>query len=210
MTFFDMKNLPHDIILEAFKTRYSNSPKASLDHLFTKFSNGTSEKMKSELIKEILDALQNKGYLKWYVSRRNNNKEPFIWNETFKDDFANEKSPYCFYDLKDTHISASLTPDGIDYALDIDRKRVQHNNNRLAIIFAGLTVILSFFSLYKTIITQRELDNKLQILQTKLHSQDSLLQNSIARLNLNIEKDSLENSKKKDMPTLKQNKNIVR
>jgi hypothetical protein len=198
-----MSNLPHDIISTAFKSRYSGSPQASLDHLFKRFSNNTSEKRKAELIKEILDALEVKGYLKWYVERRDSNKDNFKWDETFKLDFANSKRSYCFYDLKDTKITALLMPSGIDYAIDIDRKRVQHRTNLLAIVFAGLTTILTGVSLYKTIITQLDIDKKQQILQTTLQLQESLWRNTTNRLNQLIEKDSLRNSIKPSTAVLK-------
>ena len=92
-----------------------------------------------------------------------------------------------------------LSPGGVDYAIDINRKRVQHTNNNLAIIFAGLTVFLSVTSLYKTIISQRELNNKQQQLQMQLQSSDSLqriYQNQMNYILGKMAKDSLETSKK--------------
>lgn len=198
-----MTNLPHDIILTALKSQYSDSPRTNVNHLFNKFSIGTSPELKSKLIRELLDTLEKKGYIDWGISRRLNKSNNFAYDESFKLDFADEKRTCYFYDLVNSKFFVSLKPDGIDYAIDIDRKRVKHRIDFLAIAFAFLTVVLSGISLYKTIISQNKLEQKQQILQTTLQLQDKIVQTTISRLNQLIERNALLNSNCVDTAVLK-------
>lgn len=130
----------------------------------------------------------------------------------YKNDFASDKSRDGFHDLDNTHIALTITPAGIDYAIDIERKRVQYPTNWIAIIFAGLTVLLTGISLYKTFTSNSNMDKRQQILQTKMKVLESKMQIPQSAINYLIKlsiADSLKNvlllNKFKDTIISKQN-----
>lgn len=171
-----MKNLPHEIIIELYKNYYSENPRIVLNELFNHFASAYSDKLKAIQIRDLLNSLEKKSYLKWNISLKMTGTDSYIVDDgfktAFKEDFASD-GKYSKTDLKNTHILGILTPEGLDYAIDIDRKRVQHRNNNITIVLSIFTVILTATSLYKTIISQREQEQKLQKLQTQVQLLDS-------------------------------------
>lgn len=191
-----MKNLPHEIIGYLFDNYHNQTPSILINPILEKFNFGENEKIRCGKIKDLMVALETKGYLLWDVSKQKPPFEGHMAYHTYKKEFSTE-SDNEFQGLTNNHILATLTPDGLDYAIDIDRKKVQHRNNNLAIIFAALTVILSGVSLYKTIISQKELNQKQQQLQTLTQSLDSIVRTHRSGLNFLIRErrnDSIKNS----------------
>jgi hypothetical protein len=209
---FDMKNLPHEIMIFLLDNYYTDTPMVQINGLLINISTGNIEKVRCVKIKTVLNILEGKKYLTWDVSRYDELAKANLPHPSFKPEFATQQL-YGFQDLSNNNIMAALMPEGIDYAIDIIRKRVQHRNNNWAIIFSGLTVVITLATLFNQCNSQSRLRQdrlKAQQSQEQLQSLDSIVQIHQSGLNYLIQgkkndsvKNDLENPNLKDTAALK-------
>lgn len=207
-----MKVLPHEILLNLLRKHYSSIDKTSFNGLLISFKVGNSEREKIIATREILIILEKKGYLEWNISYKQKGYEFTTPTDndpdknTFKNEFVADKEVkiYNLQKLSGLQFNGTLTMEGVEYAIDIDRKKVEQKNNRIALWIAALAVILSLFGLIREISSGNTQQDRVKILKQKLRVSDSSLQVTTSLLNQFIEKDSFNNSKLKDIPYLVQ------
>lgn len=212
-----MKVLPHEILLNLLRKHYSSIDKTSFNDLLISFKVGNSEREKIIATREILITLEKKGYLEWSISYKQKGYEFTAPSDndadkdTFKKEFIADKEVkiYNLQKLSGLQFNGRLTMEGVEYAMDIDRKKVERKNNRIALWIAAFALILSMFGLIREIIKDGTQRDKVKILKQKLRVSDSSLQETTSLLNQLVEKDSLNNSKLKDTPPLERKPVII-
>jgi len=184
-------------MLELLEHRYSKTPKVVLNRVFEGFGTNLSPESKCSQIKNLLTLLEDKKYLKWEVCIEIPGTGKCLSDDGFGTDFrkhfgSNLKG--ALNELNEVKVLGTLLPDGLDYAIEIKRKRTQHTISKISIFVSVASALIAFGSLYKTFVTQREFDTKLQLMQKTLQSQQDLLQTTTGRLNQLIERNAQDSS----------------
>lgn len=190
-----MKNLPHEIILALSKSYYTEKPKIELNYLFKSFNTSSTDKVRVTQIKEILNILESKNYLKWNPAFKLQNSDKYLSDGGFDTDFKSNLgsgAKDAANKLDEIKFMAILTPLGVDYAIDIERKRVEQRNNNLAIWIAASAFFLSAIGLFREIIQDKQKQDKVLILKKKLKEAGNSMQNLQNRIDyLSLQMDSV-------------------
>lgn len=188
-----MKNLPHEIILLLYSHSSDVETNTVLNKLINNSNIGRTEEVKAQKLRNILESLGAKDYLEWQVAKDGPGLEGFYTPmESYKTNFAKGNET-----LLNNHISAHLTPTGLDYAIDIDRQRIQHRNNNIAMWFSGATVLITGFTLIMETTSHKRIETKQQQSQDSLQSLNKRLQTAEDELNYLIQarrNDSIKNA----------------
>lgn len=200
-----IKILPHEILLNLLRKHYSSNNLVSFNDLLINFKVGNSEKEKIYRIREVLVMLEKKGYLEWNISYKIAGYD-FITptdrvddKDKFKKDFLSDDKleVYNLSKLKGLQFNGKLTMDGLEYALDIERKKAERKNNRISLRIAAFAFILSVGVFAKEIWQDKCTAEKLKNLKLQLKETDSSLQilkNQINSLYPQTQDDSLKQS----------------
>jgi len=90
--------------------------------------------------------------------------------------------------LSNNHVSAKLTTDGLDYAIEVNRKRIQHRTSTIITpIIAVLAILIAFANVIFGNCTKGRTDSSIQVLQNKQQSLDSIQKIQDAELRYLIE-----------------------
>jgi len=143
-----IKILPHEIMLNLLKKHYSSNDLVSFNDLLINFKIAGSENEKIERIIEVLKLLEKKEYLTWDIHIKYGNHD--FRGDSFKVDFINNKDREfrTLEKLSGYQFAGILTTEGLEYALDIYRKRMEISNANLAIIISIVAAIISICGLF--------------------------------------------------------------
>ena len=182
-------NLPHKIAYFLLEHYSDANEYILLNNLINEIHIGNSEKIKSNKLRSILDLFESKGYLKWQVSKESPGLKGFFPHESYKTHFAtfNQKENV-EETLSNNHVSAKLTTDGLDYAIEVNRKRIQHRTSTIITpIIAVLAILIAFANVIFGNCTKGRTDSSIQVLQNKQQSLDSIQKIQDAELRYLIE-----------------------
>lgn len=188
-------NLAHKIITTALENDNSNRLFTSINKTIFVETDKNELRIQALKLRLILDSLEENEYIKWKALAIDSNGKSYTLNpddETYKTTFAKTNSQGRFCDLSGYEVFVRLTPKGTDYAIDTKRKNTQHLVIKISVIVAIISAAVASGSLYKTLITQREFDSKLQTMQTNLKSMQDSMQATTNRLNQMIESNVLD------------------
>lgn len=170
------KNLPHEII-NFLLAHYSDLNEYTLlNNLVEKKSIGKTEKIKAAKFRSVLEIFESKGYLKWQVSKESPGLKGFFPHESYKTHFAtfNQKDSV-EETLFNNHVSAKLTTDGLDYAIEVNRKMIQHRTSTIITpLIAVLAILIAFANVIFGTCNKGRTESSIQIIQDKQQSLDSI------------------------------------
>jgi hypothetical protein len=134
----ETKNWPHEIINFLYK-HYSETWTELNRFLYTELKLEKHNTTHKDKIRELLDQLEDKGYLKWIANNMNDKNQSIDANyrETFKN-ITDEG-------LDAARIEARLTLDGLDYAIELEREKQKHNIYKWATPLGTFFAFLAFF-----------------------------------------------------------------
>ncbi|MEO5945740.1 MAG: hypothetical protein ABIP79_02915 [Chitinophagaceae bacterium] len=139
-------NLPHEI-MQFLLEHYSDLNEYTLlNTLVDRLKIGKTEKIKANKLRNVLELFESKDFLKWQVSKESPGLKGYFPHESYKSHFAifNQKEPV-EETLLNNHVSAKLTTDGLDYAIEMNRKRIQHRTSTIITpMIAVLALLIAF------------------------------------------------------------------
>jgi hypothetical protein len=192
-----MKNWPHQI-LETLRVHYSET---TTD--LTRFSTETlkiskDNRIKSEKIKDLLIFYEEKKYLTWKVLKNHpninltGNKEFWKSDPEYKKYFGTHHKGID-ETFANNRVEAQLTPDGLDYAIELYRERQKHKiykySTPMSVMFAALAFSISLMTYWRGC----DQKNQQQLIQLQLPTTPTIDSLSLKKVHiqiLNLPKDS--------------------
>lgn len=144
------KNWPHQII-DFLYQHYTEAETELNRFLYEKLHLSDTNTTQKDKIKELLNNLQEKGYLKWKANKVEINEqggEQVVADMTY--DFHAKPN----LGLKDARLEARLTLTGLDYAIELKRERQKHRTYMIStpasLAFALLAFLVSLLTFIRS------------------------------------------------------------
>lgn len=181
---FSYRNMVNDILNHLYNSESEDDLWIRLDHLpiFKKYELTDTDNLKRQAakIKSTLQSFHENGYVEWRIGKEIEDvKKVKRWNyaASYYNDFANIDSDGVLRHIKNSRVQAKLTPKGVDYVLEKRRNKGSVLRSRVTITLAILSAIFTGVSLYKTIVSQKESERKLQEVDSSLQIIQNLQRN---------------------------------
>lgn len=157
----ETKNWPHEIIDFLYRN-YSETWTELNKFFYTKLKLEKHNTTHKDKVRELLDQLEEKGYLKWIANKMNDKNQSIDSNyrETFRN-ITNDG-------LDAARVEARLTLEGLDYAIELRRERQKHKIYKWATPLGTAFAFLAFTISLMTFLRGRDEKCPLQPIQLQL------------------------------------------
>lgn len=133
----ETKNWPHKIVDFLYK-RYSETWTELNRFFYSELKLEKHNTTHKDKIRELLDQLEEKGYLQWIANKMNDQNQ--VIDPYYRGTFKEIKDG----GLEAARIEARLTLDGLDYAIGLERERQKHTIYKWATPSGALFAFLAF------------------------------------------------------------------